>query len=358
VHAPLMVCYGTRPQVVKASALLPVLRDRGPVVAVDTGQHYDYELNRLLYEQLGVEPPDHFLDVGSARPAAQTAAVMDRTAPLLSRYRPRAVIVIGDTNSTLGCGLAAAKEGVPLVHIEAGLRASDRRMAEELNRRIVDAASDLLCTPSAAADANLAAENIGGRVVRTGDISRDVLLRALERAPDELHLGDTAFDPAAPFILTTLHRAELVQDAGRTAAVVRAIAAAGLPVLFPAHPRTRDVLAGSPLPPAVRLTQPIGYLDLVALLRRAAVVVTDSGGLQREAYWLGVPCITVRDETEWVETVRLGANLLVPPTDPDGLAAAIRDRLDGGRPAPWPRDAYGAGDAALRIADAIRTLDD
>ncbi len=357
--------YGTRPQVVKASVLLRALAARGPVLAVDTGQHYDYALNAGLYAQLGVRAPDVLLGVGSGGHGPQTARVLEGVAALLAERRPRAAVVIGDTNSTLAGALAAAKLRVPVVHVEAGLRCGDALMAEEINRRAVDAISTVLCAPSAATAAQLAREGAGDRTVVTGDVARDVLCGAIDRAPPVRRPGGGAF------VFATLHRAELVDDPARLAAAVRALAALPLPVVLAAHPRTRarlDALAPDALAPdAVGLTDgaagvevvpALGYFEALAHARDAAAVVTDSGGVQREAYWLGTPCVTLRGETEWAETVALGANRLVAPAlladDAGALARAVE--VATAAPRGWDRDVYGAGDAAARVADAVEAL--
>lgn len=349
----LALCFGTRPQVVKASMLLEVLRRRWQVIAVDTGQHYDFELNGLFYQQLGIPRPDHFLEVGSDTPASQTAVVLTRTADILRAQRPDAVLVIGDTNSTLGAALAASKEGYPLVHVEAGLRSSEPNLPEETNRRVVDVLAQLLCTPSAASDARLRAEKVPGTVVNTGDVARDVLLRHLRIAPPPRS--------GPPFVLATFHRAALTGDPDALVALIDALAALDLPILLPLHPRTRGALERFDLlrrlPATVDLRVPLGYLEMIAAARDAAVVITDSGGLQREAYWLGTPCVTVRGETEWTETVACGANALVPAADaPRLLVETVAAQRRKATESPWTPDAYGDGSAAMRVGDAVAEL--
>jgi UDP-GlcNAc3NAcA epimerase len=346
----LTLCFGTRPQVIKAGGLLGVLGMRWKVTTVDTGQHYDFELNQLLYQQLEITRPDHFLDVGSADPASQTAAVLVRTAQLLQRNRPSAVVVIGDTNSTLGCSLAASKEGVPLVHVEAGLRSNEPNLPEEANRRIVDVLGNLLCAPSAASAARLRAEQVPGAVVTTGDVARDVLCHHLQLASPPKN--------GPPFVLATVHRAAVTGDRDALRSVLVGLGELGLPVMFPAHPRTRKALERldllSHLPATVHLCAPLGYLEAIAAVRDATVVVTDSGGLQREAYWLRRPCVTLRSETEWVETLECGANALVAPVEAqEALARVVRTQCERQKDNPWSTDAYGDGQAAQRIADAI-----
>ncbi|MEO7475111.1 MAG: UDP-N-acetyl glucosamine 2-epimerase [Gemmatimonadales bacterium] len=346
----LALCFGTRPQVIKAAVLLSVLRSRWPVITVDTGQHYDFELNGLLYQQLEVPRPDHFLEVGSGDPAAQTAAVLTRTAEVLARHRPAAVLVIGDTNSTLGCALAASKAALPLVHIEAGLRSNEPGLPEEANRRVVDVLGGLLCAPSRRCAERLHAEGVPGAVVTTGDVARDILNRSLRLAPPP--------DATEPFALATIHRAALTGNETILRAVVEALGRIGMPVVFPVHPRTRAALEQyglmTAVPPSVTLRAPLGYFETIAAIRDAAVVVTDSGGLQREAYWLGTPCVTLRGETEWVETVDCGANVLLPPdAASEHLARIVADQLGRPRDVAWPKDAYGEGRAADLVADAI-----
>lgn len=361
-NGPLAICYGTRPQVIKASVLIDVLSQRWDLLTVDTGQHYDYELNALLYEQLGVPRPHRFLGVASGGHAQQTSSVLTGAAEVIASARPWGVLVIGDTNSTLGCALAAAKLRVPVIHVEAGLRATDAMMAEEINRRVVDAISTVLCAPSAPAAARLQLEHVAGSVSLTGDVARDVLLRHVNRVPD---VGDAPWWPCAPhapFILATLHRAELTDDGASMRGVLRALGELGLPVLLPAHPRLREALRRreliEALPNTLHLLPPLGYLETLACIRHARAVVTDSGGVQREAYWLGTPCITLRRETEWTETVQLGANVLVSPQNAaTELPATVQTRMRlGEAPSTWDADAYGDGYAAIKIRSAINQM--
>jgi UDP-GlcNAc3NAcA epimerase len=272
---------------------------------------------------------------------------------LLRRQRPAAVVVIGDTNSTLGSALAACKEGVPLVHVEAGLRATEADLPEEANRRVVDVLAHVLCAPSRSAAARLTAEGVHGSISTTGDVARDVLMRHLQLAP--------APSARSPFALATLHRAALTSDREALRSVLAALGELALPVFFPIHPRTRQALECFGLMPqvprSVSLTPPIGYLESLAAVRDASVVVTDSGGLQREAYWLGTPCVTLRSETEWRETVECGANALVPPLEAPGtLGRVVADQQRRRKEGAWTPDAYGDGAAADRIVAAIASL--
>lgn len=350
------LCYGTRPQVIKAACLLPALRRRWHVLAVDTGQHYDYALNAGLYDELGVAAPDVLLNVGTAHPVEQTARIAAACSQALIGRRPRVVVVIGDTNSTLGCAVAASQLGLPVVHVEAGLRSGVIEMAEERNRVTVDHVARLLCAPSAAAVDHLCREQVSGSIVRTGDVARDVLEAALELAPGRQAVTGL---PPGPYVLATLHRAELTDDPRHLEDALRALGMLELPVALPLHPRTRRRMAESGLetavPASVVLLPPFGYLATLTAVSHATLVVTDSGGVQREAYWLGVPCVTLRRETEWEETVSCGANRLVEPGSAQATLAAAAQRALA-QPRGWARDAYGAGDAAEKVAGAIATL--
>ena len=352
------LCYGTRPQVIKASVLRRRLEAGYDVLAMDTGQHYDYELNALLYEQLGVRAPDAILEVGSAGHAEQTAAILVRAETVLREFRPRAVVVIGDTNSTLGCALAAAKLRLPVVHVEAGLRSDDVLMPEEINRRVVDAIAHVLCTPSARATRRCQAERQDAAVVQTGDVAYDALLAQADRLP----APPVPNGADGPFCYATVHRAELTDRPEVLRSVLAALASLDRPVLLALHPRTRAALQEAGIEPrfgkGLTVVPPVGYLESLALARSAEMVFTDSGGLQREAYWLGTPCVTLRRETEWLETIEEGANITI---DPAGAAAELaraitehrRRWTDGAR---WSRSAYGAGDAAGRIVASLEPL--
>ena len=353
---PVVLLYGTRPQTIKASVIRRAFSDL-PLLTVDTGQHYDYELNQLLYEQLGVAPPDQFLEVGSGSHAEQTASVMIRCEALLVRAAARVAIVVGDTNSTLGAALAAAKLRIPVVHVEAGLRSADGMMAEEINRRAVDAIAAVLCAPSRASFHRLRAESPSGRILETGDVAYDVLLGQVGQLPP---VRDVLPDGVSePYVYATLHRAELTEQPELLAEILTTLAGTTTPVILPLHPRTRAALWEAGLPVESRgslhVLAPVGYLQSLSLTRHAAAVVTDSGGLQREAYWLGTPCLTVRTETEWTETVDCGANALVPPLSaPRELLGRLEDLM---RTSPaWDRKHYGDGGAAVRVAAAVRDL--
>lgn len=345
--------FGTRPQVIKASVLREALGKIGPLATIDTGQHYDYDLHRVHYEQLGVQPPDAYLEIGSGTHARQTAAILVAAEQWITAHQPSMAVVIGDTNSTLACALAAAKCRVPVAHVEAGLRARDEFMAEEINRRCVDAISSVLLAPCARAAAILKHEHVAGRIHDVGDVAYDVLRGALSRtgAIERIEGYDRAW--GSDFIYVTLHRAELVDDVAKLKQVFDALHDLPHPVLFAAHPRTAAALqrGNVQLNGRVKIRAPLGYLENLAVLRSAAAAVTDSGGIQREAYWLGVPCVTVRAESEWEETLGLGANRLVEPSRVDELSSVVENALR--LPRGWDRGAYGDGTAAERVAEIL-----
>jgi len=349
------IFYGTRPQIIKASVLRHALARVGPVAAVDTGQHYDHALHGVHYAQLEMEPPDAFLNARAGSHAQQTAAILRAAAAWLEAQRPPLVVVIGDTNSTLACTLAASKLGVPVAHVEAGLRSTDAHLAEEINRRCVDAIASILFAPSQSAETALRRERVPGEVHLVGDIAYDVLRNVAYQIPDRSAIARFVDGSTPDYAYVTLHRAELVDDPALFRGVVAAVAKMPIPVVFAVHPRTELALARAGGRPnrRVRMLQPLGYLENLGVLRGARVVITDSGGLQREAYWMGVPCVTVRHETEWVETVACGANRLVSPAEPERLTDAVAEAMAAHRS--WDRTAYGDGAAAERIAAVLST---
>jgi UDP-N-acetylglucosamine 2-epimerase (non-hydrolysing)/UDP-GlcNAc3NAcA epimerase len=347
---------GNRPQFVKAAAVSRLLRAGHEELLVHTGQHYDDELTTVFVEELGIPRPERELGLGTGTNTEQTARMLAALGPLIGAERPDAVLVYGDTNSTLAGGLAAAQARVPVAHVEAGMRSFDRAMPEELNRVLTDHLSDLLLCPSATAVANLEAERVAGRVELAGDVMVDVARLFQPRAAaDDAPLRRAGVRPGE-YVVVTAHRAGNVDDPGRLERLVELIA--GLPVaaVLPLHPRTRARLQASALldrlegNPGVRVTPPLGYLDFTALLCRARAVLTDSGGVQKEAYLAGVPCVTLRDTTEWIETIEAGWNVLV---DLDATAAyAALERT----PPPQRPDLYGDGRAGARVVEALATL--
>ena len=334
---------GNRPQFVKAAAVSRALREDHEELLIHTGQHYDDEMSQVFFDELGIPAPDRELHAGSGAPGAQTARILERLEPELATAEPDMVLVYGDTNSTLAASLAAAQARIPLAHVEAGMRSFDRAMPEELNRMVSDRVSDLLLCSTETAVANLAAEGIEDGVHLVGDVMADVCLAF---APIAEERGQAP--PDEPYLLMTVHRAANVDDPARLAQLVELVAALPGPVLFPVHPRTRARLEADGLEVPAELMPPLGYLDFLRLARHARAVVTDSGGVQKEAYLLGTPCVTLRDTTEWVETVDAGWNVLVD-LDPAAALAALEREPPAERP-----ELYGGGRAAERIRDVLR----
>ena len=317
---------GNRPQFVKAAAVSGPLRAEHEELLVHTGQHYDDELSAIFVRELDVPPPEIELALGGGTNTAQTARMLAALGDLLREQAPDAVLVYGDTNSTLAGALAAAQAGIPVAHVEAGMRSFDRAMPEELNRVMTDHLADLLLVPSAGAAANLAREGVAGSVEIVGDVMVDVArLLAPRAAADDAPLRDAGVSPGG-YVLATAHRAGTVDDPRRLAALVDLLLALDAPVVLPLHPRTRARLeeAGllDRLGAGTIVRPPLGYLAFTSLLTRASAVLTDSGGVQKEAYLAGVPCVTLRDSTEWVETVETGWNVLVD-LDADAARAAV-----------------------------------
>jgi UDP-N-acetylglucosamine 2-epimerase (non-hydrolysing) len=316
---------GARPNFMKAAPVHAALGARPGLdqVVVHTGQHYDAEMSEVFFRQLGLPEPEVNLEVGSASHAVQTAHVMIRLEEVLASRRPDLVLVYGDVNSTVAAALVCAKMGVALGHVEAGLRSFDRAMPEEINRLVTDQLSDLLFTHSAEADQNLAREGVDmEKIFLVGNVMIDTLVRLLPTAqarwPKLLPTlpASEAELQAGHYALATLHRPENVDHPARLAELVRALAgiAAELPVIFPVHPRTRsrlEMLARREEQPGLVLAPPLSYLDFLALQQRAALVITDSGGVQEETTFLGVPCLTLRKNTERPVTVNLGTNRLL-----------------------------------------------
>ncbi|MCS7081813.1 MAG: UDP-N-acetylglucosamine 2-epimerase (non-hydrolyzing) [Bacteroidetes bacterium] len=341
---------GARPQFIKAAPVSRALKAAGiEEILVHTGQHYDLTMDRVFFEELELPEPAQNLEVGSGTHAVQTGLMMMRLEALLLALRPSPdwVLVYGDTNSTLAGALVAAKLRLPLAHVEAGLRSYNPRMPEEVNRLVADRLADLLFCPSQQAVENLRTEGITRGVHWTGDVMLDALLfyrdRARERVRPEALVP---FEPGSYYLLT-VHRAENTDDPDRFRRLLALLGELDRPVVWPLHPRARKQLAafGLSLPATVYAVEPVGYLAMIRLLEGCHRVLTDSGGLQKEAYWLGRPCLTLRAETEWGETVQEGWNHLVD-LDPERLWAALRAPA----PASPPRPHYGDGRAAERIA--------
>ena len=364
----ILTVVGARPQFVKAAVVSRVIAERargqGVVreVLVHTGQHFDAGLSDIFFEELGIPPPYRQLGIGGLPHGAMTGRMIEMLEQVILNESPALVLVYGDTNSTLAGALAAAKLGVPVAHVEAGLRSFNRRMPEELNRVLTDHAADVLFAPTPAAAENLRREGIpDARVHLVGDVMYDAALYyaalARERSSILGRLGVTE----RGYVLATVHRQENTDDPARLAAVFEALAqvARKHAVVLPIHPRTRKrlnaVAAAAEAARSLTIIDPVGYLDMVALERGAAVIATDSGGVQKEAYFYGVPCVTLRDETEWIELVESGANVLAPPVDAASVSRAIEAALVR-RMSGAVASLYGDGDAGSRIVDVLERM--
>lgn len=343
---------GARPNFMKVKPVVDALEARGAgVQLVHTGQHYDTTMSAVFFAELGLRAPDHWLGVGSGSQAYQTAAAMTALEALVEDIDPDLVIVVGDVNSTLAGALVAAKAGVPLAHVEAGLRSGDRTMPEEVNRIVTDHLSQHLFAPSPDAVDNLAAEGLAAGVHLVGNVMIDTLVANLDRARARPVLSNFGLEPGG-YGLVTLHRPSNVDDLATLEGLLDALAAVAerCRLVFPAHPRTAGRLAGRKAPPGVEIVEPLGYLDFLALEASARLVLTDSGGVQEETTALGVPCLTVRRTTERPITVTEGTNTVVG-ADPAAIVATACRVLED--PPPPRRPALWDGHAADRIADTL-----
>lgn len=354
----LLVVAGARPNFVKIAPLFWGFKKSKRIVPVlvHTGQHYDYEMSQVFFRDLEIPEPKYNLGIGSASHAAQTAQAMIELEKVMVEEAPDMVMVIGDVNSTVAAALAAAKLHIPVAHIEAGPRSYDRRMPEEVNRVLTDHLSDLLFCPTRSSVENLRKEGITKGVHFTGDTMYDAFLKALEAAEkrEKKILAELDLEPK-DYILLTLHRPANVDDPEKLKGILEAVAAAGEKIVFPVHPRTKKNLeriiknygtAGN-----ISLVEPLGYTKIVAVEKNAKKICTDSGGIQKEAYWLKVPCITMLDSRGWVETFEDGWNVLVG-SDGKKITKAVKSFDPKGRQHPH----FGKGDAAKRIIDIIRRL--
>lgn len=369
----IVVILGNRPQFVKHAAIARAWREAGTdvrQVIVDTGQHYDHALNGVFVDELTIPEPDHRLGIGSAGHAEQLARMLPPIEEILLQERPASVLLYGDTNSTLGGALVASKLHVPIAHVEAGLRSYDMSMPEEVNRVMTDHVSSLLFAPTDAAVENLRREGITGeRVHRTGDVMADIAMTVAASSEGRLAaitstLAARGIDlpPSGTYGVVTIHRASNTEpEALREVIECLRVAAREMPLVFPVHPRTEAAAERAGLHvdltsiEGLTMLPPLGYVDMTALLRGARVALTDSGGLQKEAFVHGVPCITLRDRTEWTETVDVGWNVVVG-TDSDAVQIALATHADAFGDEPWTRDRpdlYGQGDASRQIMDVL-----
>lgn len=342
---------GARPQFVKAAAVSPSLLATGIIEEsiIHTGQHFDHTMSDVFFEEMGIPNPTVNLGIGGGTHGQNTGRMIEALEKVLMEQRPDAVLVYGDTDSTLAAAIAASKLGLRLVHIEAGLRSFRRAMPEEINRVLTDHVSDILYAPSHRAVELLSREGIeGSKVVNAGDVMHDVALRFSSLSKERSLVLDRLGLHPLGYQLLTLHRKENVDDPTILQRVLSAIGSAVLPTVFLVHPRTAKMISefGIQVPTNIRLINPVGYLDMLRLVQDCSLVLTDSGGLQKEAYFLGRACITLRDETEWIELVEAGVNRLTG-TDPARIANAFDDMTTVGD---MPKGIYGNGNAAEKIA--------
>ncbi len=325
---------GARPQFIKAAAVSRILRNTSDIteVLVHTGQHYDSNMSDIFFTELDIPKPDYHLGIGSGRHGAQTGKMLASIEDVLEQEKPDWVLVYGDTNSTLAGALAAAKMHIPVAHVEAGLRSFNRQMPEEINRIVTDHLSNLLFAPTESAIHNLKNEGLVDKTHLVGDVMYDAALFYASKAETQSTLLDKLKLTPKSYILSTIHRAENTDNPQRLKAIFDGLAtvAHSLPVVLPLHPRTQSVLQQIGIQPSedLHIIEPVGYLDMIMLERNAKLIVTDSGGVQKEAYFYRVPCVTLRDETEWVELVEYGWNNLIPPHDSEVIASSIIKHLN------------------------------
>jgi UDP-N-acetylglucosamine 2-epimerase (non-hydrolysing) len=344
---------GARPQFIKTAPLDRELRELCQHVLIHTGQHYDYAMSAVFFEQLEIPEPHYNLDVGSASHGKQTGEILIRIEETLVEEQPDCVLVYGDTNSTLAGALAAVKLHLPVAHVEAGLRSFNRSMPEEINRVLTDHVANLLYCPTETARSNLLREGIAGGVFNFGDVMYDAVLQSIEGVDTASRILASLDLRPGSYLLATVHRPANTDDQQNLSSILRALASTDEVVVFPAHPRASQAMErlGLEVSSNVRLLEPVSYLDMLALEKNARLILTDSGGVQKEAYFFGVPCLTLREETEWVETTEAGWNLLVG-ADEQRIVEAIHEfRPQGERP-----QLFGDGKASQRIALHLQSV--
>jgi UDP-GlcNAc3NAcA epimerase len=351
---------GARPQFVKASTVSRMLAATSTFreVLVHTGQHYDKNMSDVFFSELGIPEPSYNLAVGSASHGAQTGRMLEAIETVLETEKPDWVLVYGDTNSTIAGALAATKLHIPVAHVEAGLRSFNRAMPEEVNRVLTDHVSDLLFAPTDSAVTNLRNEGIhSDKIALVGDVMYDTAIYFRQHAIDTSRIRDSLALKEGHYVLATIHRAENTDDPDRLQAIIGALIdlSRDLCVVLPMHPRTRQAVrnAGITIPDGLRLIDPVSYLDMVMLESGARMIVTDSGGVQKEAFFFKVPCVTLRDETEWAELVKGGWNRLVPPKSRAAINEGFESALRDGTSKEWPSTLYGDGNAAGAIVERL-----
>lgn len=344
---------GARPQFIKAAPVSRALADEFHEVLIHTGQHYDHGMSDVFFEEMEMKKPDFHLGAGGGTHGEQTGRMLVEIEKILDSVKPDCVLVYGDTNSTLAGALAAAKAGIPLAHVEAGLRSYNRAMPEEINRVLTDHVSTLLFCPTGAAVDNLAKEGITNGVHRVGDVMYDALLHNLKLAQDKSKILQQFGLMKGGYALATIHRAANTDDRERMRSIIDGLGRLPDTVMFPVHPRTRKMMKewGLSVNSNVRLIEPVGYFDMLVFLENAACILTDSGGVQKEAYLVGVRCITLREETEWVETVSAGWNRLAGAD-----TNRILDIYNSWHPQGERVPLYGDGHSSVQISRIISSI--
>lgn len=349
----ILTIVGARPQFIKAAPVSQALASKHREIMVHTGQHYDVKMSEIFFEQLGIPTPKYNLGIGSGSHGAQTGAMLAQIEEVIKLEQPELVVVYGDTNSTLAGALAAAKLHYPVAHIEAGIRSFNRTMPEELNRVLTDHLADLLFCPTEKALNNLKFEGISKGVFNPGDVMYDALLLFLKQAKHEV-FGKLGISPGN-YYLATIHRPHNTDHQENLTDIITAFNQLDKPLIFPLHPRTKSFLQQYRLMGSfkshIKIIEPVGYLEMLALMEQAAIIFTDSGGIQKEAYLLAVPCVTLRRETEWPETVEAGWNTLVGTNKEEINQSANQTKPVGKRP-----EIFGDGQAAQKIVEILESL--
>ncbi|SHK23605.1 UDP-GlcNAc3NAcA epimerase [Hathewaya proteolytica DSM 3090] len=346
----ILTVIGARPQFIKAAAVSNVIREKHEEILVHTGQHYDENMSHIFFEELGIPKPDYNLAIGSGGHGEQTGKMLIELEKIYLKEKPDAVLVYGDTNSTLAGALCASKLLIPVAHIEAGLRSFNMSMPEEQNRILTDHLSKLLFVPTNTAENNLFNEGIKKGVHNVGDVMFDAILHFKKKAEEKRAFMESLDAYNEPYILTTIHRAENTNDVSRLENIITALNECNKKVILPLHPRTKKYIEDYNLKFAdnIKIIEPVGYLEMISLEMNAEKIVTDSGGVQKEAFFMKKPCITMRDETEWVETVDNGWNIVVG-TDKDKIVDGIVNFI----PREEQKAVFGDGKAAVKISEHI-----